>query len=410
MKLSTKVAYNAIVQIISKIIAIILGLVAIGFIFRYLGTNGFGEYTTIITFLSFFFIALNQIFVGLFQKNLRLDKVSIAEIASRIVLVIGVIYVVKLDYGLRGILFATVISSFVSFILHFYFSRRFALIGLRFDFAYWKKIIIRSWPLAVTIVLNLIYLKTDILFLSLIQRPTSIGMIAEVGLYGAAYKVIDVVIIFPFMFAGIILPILTSLWARGDKDSFNTILQKSIDVLMIIAIPLVIGTQFVSRGVMLLIAGNDFVESGPILRFLIVAAGMIFVGNMFAHAIIAIDRQKSAIKIYLFTAVSSLIGYLIFIPHFSYFGAAGVTIYSETVITLGSIYLVYKFTKFFPNFIIIFKSFFASLFMVFGIYILKFLDYFYLPLVLVVSVAIYFLFLFLFKGISKNDINILLNK
>src|SRR3989339_429304 len=189
MKLSTKVAYNAIVQIISKIIAIILGLVAIGFIFRYLGTNGFGEYTTIITFLSFFsivadlgltlvtvqlishpgvdqnkilgnllglrivsailflglaclavlffpysssvkegvaiisfsffFIALNQIFVGLFQKNLRLDKVSIAEIASRIVLVIGVIYVVKLDYGLRGILFATVISSFVSFILQF---------------------------------------------------------------------------------------------------------------------------------------------------------------------------------------------------------------------------------------------------------------------------------------------------
>lgn len=45
------------------------------------------------------------------------------------------------------------------------------------------------------------YLKTDTLILSLIKSPE------EVGLYGAAYRIIDVPTTLPYMFAGIILPI-----------------------------------------------------------------------------------------------------------------------------------------------------------------------------------------------------------
>ena len=56
MKLSTKVAYNTIIQVISKIFATILGLIAVAIITRYLGQVGFGEYTTVVTFLSFFAI------------------------------------------------------------------------------------------------------------------------------------------------------------------------------------------------------------------------------------------------------------------------------------------------------------------------------------------------------------------
>ena len=54
MRLSTKIAYNTIIQIISKVLSIILGLISIAIITRHLGQNGFGQYTTIITFLSFF--------------------------------------------------------------------------------------------------------------------------------------------------------------------------------------------------------------------------------------------------------------------------------------------------------------------------------------------------------------------
>lgn len=474
MRLSTKIAYNTIIQIVSKFISTGLALIAVAIITRQLGQTGFGEYTTIVTFLSFFaiaadlgltlitvqmiskpdvdeeyilgnlfglrlvtalaflipapfiaiffpystdiktgivvasfsflFIALNQVLIGVFQKNLRMDKVSIAEIASRIFLVIGIIVAFKLNSGLLGILFVTSISSLINFIFHFLFSRRFTIIRLRFDFKFWKEIMIKSWPLALTITLNLVYLKTDTLLLSIINRPSKIGILAEVGLYGAAYKVIDVLITLPFMFAGIILPILTLSWTQGKNEDFKNVLQKSFNVMAIIAIPLTLGTQFVAKDVMALVAGNEFKDSGDILQVLIIAASMIFLGNMLAHAVIAIEKQKNIIKAYLFTAVTSVIGYLLFIPYYSYMAAAWVTVYSETVIAIASIYIVWKYTKFLPNLKIIFQTGAASVLMCLSMWSLHYFRIYNLFVVITIAIAIYFFFLFLFNGLNKKEI------
>lgn len=480
MKLATKIAYNTIIQIISKIITTILGLIAIAMITRYLGTKGFGEYTTIITFLSFFaiiadlgltlvtvqlisqpeaneekilgnllglrlvsaflfigagplfvlffpyssaiklgvalaalsffFIALNQVLVGIFQKNLRMDKVSIAEVISRIILVLGIFLAINFNTGINGILIATVISSFINFFFHLFFSQSFARIKLRFDFKYWLEIFKKSWPLAVTIIFNLIYLKTDTLLLSIIPRDSSVGIIAEVGLYGAAYKVIDVLVTFPFMFAGIVLPIMTSSWAASNPQRFKNVLQKSFDIMVIMALPLVIGTQLVAQDVITLVAGSEFALAGPILRLLILASGFIFLGNMFAHAVIAVDKQRNIISAYFFVAITSLIGYLFLIPKYSYFGAAYVTIYSEAAIALASFWLVYKFTKFFPSLVVFIKATLASILMYL---VINFCYYnFSNNLFIILSLAIvsYGVILLALGGLKKEDLLSLINK
>ena len=480
MNLAKKVAYNTIIQSTSKIISTLLALFAVAIITRYLGQVGFGQYTTILTFLSFFgiiidfgltlitvqmiskpgadetkilgnllalrlvsaviilglapfvilffpydhevkvgvalaaasflFVALNQILVGLFQKNLRLDKVSIAEVTSRFFLVLITIASVKLNYGLYGILITTVLANGISFALHYLFSRQFVRIKLQFDYKFWYEILARSWPLALTIFLNLIYLRADTMLLSLIERPSKIGIIAEVGLYGAAYRVIDVLITLPFMFSGVILPILTARWAAGDKPGFNNIMQRSFDALAIIAIPIFFGTQFIASQVMILIAGNDFAVSGPILQILILAASTIFLGNIFAHAIIALDKQKKIISAYLFTALSALILYIIVIPKFSYYGAAWITIYSEMAIATASVYMVWKFSRFFPDLKIFFKSLLASLIMAAVLYFFKINELNNLILLLTTAILVYFAALYGLKGLRKQDILELLSK
>ncbi|MCK5319968.1 flippase [Candidatus Parcubacteria bacterium] len=480
MRLSTKIAYNTIIQIISKVLSIILGLISIAIITRHLGQNGFGQYTTIITFLSFFgiiadlgltlvtiqiiskqginhdkalgnllglrlisaliflglapiivllfpysaevktgvaiasfsflFIALNQVLVGLFQKKLRMDKVSIAEIASRLVLLFGIIIAVKFNYGLQGILAATVFSSLVSFLLHFIFSKKFAIIKLKFDLIYWQEIIKKSWPLAITITLNLIYLKSDTLFLSVIPRDSDIGIIAEVGIYGAAYKVIDVLITIPFMFAGIILPIMAKNWLAGKKDVFAIILQKSFDVLVMLGLPIAVGAQFVAEDVMVIVAGNDFSASGPILKVLIFATTAIFLGNMFAHAIIAINKQKKVIKAYIFVAITSVIGYLVVIPNFSYMGAAWVTIYSEFAIAIASFWIVWKYTRFIPKFTVFIKSLIACLIMSLAMIMLNNLGINNLIVIILSAVFVYFVSLYFLRVLNRQDVLDLLNK
>jgi len=439
MSLSARVAQNYIIQIISKVIATALGLVGTAIIARYLGQSGFGEYTVIITFisffailadlgltlvtvqmisrpgadeqrilsnllglrlvsaviflglapiavlffpysaqvkagilaasLSFFFIALMQVLVGLFQKNLALSKVSIAEVASRIVLVVGIVTVARLDLGLVNIIWTMVLASFVNFIILYFYSREFVLIKLKFEAKIWREILTKTWPLATTIGFNLIYLKADTLILSLIKTE------AEVGLYGAAYKIIETLITLPFIFAGIVLPILTATWAKAQAQNnqkrFKEILQKSFDVMAIFALPLMIGTQFLAEPVMILVAGIEFIEAGSILRVLILASGIIFLQVMSAHAIIAFDKQKKIIPAYIFVSLTALAGYLIFIPKYSYFGAAWVTIYSELAIGFASFYLVWKYTKFLPNIKVFLKSMFASLVMGGALYFIK---------------------------------------
>lgn len=465
MTLSAQVARNTIVQIIGKAIATVLGLAAIAIMARYLREIGFGQYTTIITFLSFFgiiadfgltlvtsqmisqpgreqavllnnlfslrlisaivflglapllilffpyepiiklgvavavpsffFMALNQILVGWFQKNLTMTIVAAAEVISRLILLGGIIISAYLNLGLLSILAAMTAASLASFIMHYWFSRRFIKISWQIDLTVWRQIIKKSWPLGLTIFFNLIYLRADIFILSLLKSQ------ADVGIYGATYKVIDVLTTLPFMFSGLILPILTAAWANLDFLKFNRVLQKSFDAMIITAVPLIIGAQLTSRPLMLLIAGESFSQSAYILKILVLAIGFIFVGCLLAHAVIALDKQKNMIGAYIFTAITSLAGYLIFIPRFSYYGAAWVTVYSELAIALFSLYMVIKYGGFRPNLDKFFKSLAASLIMALSIYLL--INRLNLSLTILIAGAIYLLFLYLFKGLTKEN-------
>ncbi|MDD4332662.1 MAG: flippase [Patescibacteria group bacterium] len=477
MRLSTKVAYNTIIQVAGKIISTILALIAVAVITRYLGQTGFGQFTIATTFVSFFaiiadfgltlvtvqmisrpginknkilnnlfslrlvsalfllclaplavmffpyepivklavlltiisflFVALNQILVGLFQRELRMDKISIAEIVSRVFLLVGVIVVAKEDYGLIGVIGANVLAAMINFVLHFVFSRPYARIRLEFDFTLWREIFRKSWPLAITIALNLIYLRADTLILSIFKSE------AEVGLYGAAYKVIDVLTAIPFMFAGLVLPILTISWTEKNKEYFKKVLLKSFDLMAILAIPMAVGAQFTSREIMSVVAGADFAASGTILQILIAAVVFIFLACMFSHAIIAIDKQKKLIGAYLFVSLTSLALYFILIPRYSYYGAAAVTIYSELTIAVFVVYYVWKYAGILPNWLVAIKSLAASMVMGAVLYVLP--PSFYeirggIFLVLGVGAIVYFLFLYLLRGLTKEDLRILSKK
>lgn len=471
MSLSKKIAYNTLIQVIGKAASVILGLLAIAFITRYLGQSGFGQYTTIITFLSFFaiitdfgltlvtaqmigsgqeneekvlnnlfslrlvsallfigaaplvvilfpydgaikigvliaslsfiFPALNQILVGLFQKNLKMEAVSLADAISRAVLLIGTIIAIRANWGINGILWAAVLAAFTSFLIHLIFSRRFFKLKLEIDWLIWKKILHKTWPLALTIAFNLIYLKADTLILSLMKSS------AEVGLYGAAYKIIDVLTALPFMFAGIILPLLSADISNHNLERFKKIMQKSFDVLAVVALPLVFGVQFVSDPLMVFIAGADFVSAGLILRILIFALAAIFIGCIFSHAIIALDKQKKVIGAYAFVGLSSLLAYLFLIPRYSYFGAASVTIYSEVAIAIFSIYYTWRYSRFLPSLKVFGKSLLASLIMSLALYLSPKTWGSSLPLFLTEILGasiIYFIALFILGGIHQDDL------
>ena len=477
MELKRKIAKNTLVQIIGKVLSTILGVISLAIMARYLGASGFGKYSTIITFVSFFamsadlgltlisaqiisrpdenqnkalsnlftlrlvsaliiiglapltimffpyendikigvlistliflFPALNQIPTALFQKNLKMEKVMASEVLSKTLLVFLIFLVAKLDQGLNGMLWASVFGSILGFMILWFYGQKAAKINLEFDFVFWKKIIKKSWPLATTIILNLLYLKGDILILSLFKSEI------EVGIYGASYRAIEVIGTIPYMFAGIMLPIFTKNWFAKENTFLKKVMQKSFDFMIILALPLAIGTQFIATQVMTIIAGQDFNDSGRPLQILIISTSILFISSVFSHIIIAIEKQKKVIGLYIFTAISSLILYLFLIPKYSYLGGAIVTIYSNLVILIGVIWIVKKYTNFLPQTKILTKVILASL----GMGILMTLipkEYYQNNFLLLTSISLaaifYFSLLYILGGISKDDLKTFIPK
>lgn len=477
MNLKKRIFDNTLIQLVGKILATSLNLFAFAIMTRELGQSGFGEYTTVITFLSFFaiiadlgltmvtvqmlgeakkdeprilgnlfglrllssllfislaplmviffdysagikmgvliaaasfiFNSLNQIMVGLFQTRLKMNRVAWAETLSRVVMLLGVIFSVKMNWGLQGMLAATTLASLASFIMHFAFARRFAKIKPLFELSQWKQIMKLSWPLAITIAFNLIYLRADTLLLSIFKSQ------AEVGLYGAAYKIIDVLSSLPFMFAGVILPLMVLAWKERDRFKFNNLLQKSFDVLAMAAIPMVIGVQFLADETIVLVAGPEFIGAANIFRLLILAIAAIFLGNMMSHAVIAVNKQRKVIWIYILTSITSLAGYLILIPRFSYYGAAAVTIYSESLIAILTTIYISRYLKFKLSFKGFLKAIIASTVMAIFLYLKPFSflsNNIGLLITIVVAGVIYIVSLLALKGVDIKDLKLMFSK
>lgn len=353
-----------------------------------------------ITAITFLFGSLVQLLTGFFQKKLIISRVVYAEVIGRLSLVILVGLVIWLGLGLLPILGAVILSGFINFILLYIFSQKFVKISLHFDFSLWVNIFKKSWPVGISIILTTIYFKGDTIILSLFRSTQ------EVGIYGAAYRILEALIMFPPIFMGLILPHLTRAWAEKNISDFKRFFQKSFDFFVIIVLPLIIGVLFLAQPIIVFIVGEEFAVSAAPLRILIFATALIFFGSLVTHTIIALGKQKAMLRFYVLSALIAIIGYLIFIPRYSYWGAAYMTVVAEFLVTVFAFFVIWRTIKFFPSLNIFWRVFLASLIMGFVLYVLAGVNLFILILL---SIVVYFVFLYIFKGISRETIKEIIN-
>ncbi|MBU4030742.1 flippase [Patescibacteria group bacterium] len=468
--LSRKIAYNTIISAGARIIGLALSLITVGLIARYLGQVQFGYYATILAFLYFFnvladlglysvclrdisrigadekkivsnafslrffaglfflglapvvvyffpypeqvkigvligaigFWALSnqQVLVGVFQKHLKMDRIIAGELLGRLTQLGLVVFFIWRDFGFLPIVAAFVGGALINFILVFLFTREFIPVSFQFDFIFWKKILKESLPLALAIVFTVIYFKLDTIMLSLMKSPV------DVGIYNLSYKLLESLLFFPAMFVGLIMPLM-SRYAIFKKDKFKKITQKTLDILLIFIFPMMAGIFFLSSKIVVLIGGDDFILSGGVLNVLIIAAGVIFLGVLFSNIIISLKKQKALTVIYGFGAIFNLAANFIFIPKYSYYGAAWTTVLTELIVTAMMIFIVYKSLNYLHSFKIIFKCAAAVLIMILPLY---FLNNWHLFILAPLSALIYFVCLWLFKGVSLEEIMFLIKK
>jgi len=418
MSVKQQLAHNTVAQISGKIISTIFGLVAIGIMTRYLGTEQFGWYVTTLAFLQFiailidfglvpvtaqmmsevpkdlttadtttresyrrtlmrnllgyrattaviglglaplialFFpypievkiaisfttinmlaVALNQIFTGYYQSTLKMYVIVLGEVVGRVALVLGLILCIYFGLGFLPVMGAITVSSVLFTGVVWLHARTVTDVGFSYDALIWRRITHKMWPLAVAIMFNVIYLRGDTVILSIFRDQT------EVGMYGAAYRVVDIVAQTAMMIMGLMLPLLAYAWSTKNVRQFREHLQLSFDIMMMFAIPMTAGLMILAHPIIVFVAGESFAAAALPLSLLALAIFGVFVGAIFGHVVVAIDRQKQVLPLYALTAGITLVGYLIFIPTFGMYGAAIMTLFSEFFIGILLYRFVYK--------------------------------------------------------------------
>jgi O-antigen/teichoic acid export membrane protein len=179
---------------------------------------------------------------------------------------------------------------------------------------------------------------------------------------------------------------------------------------------------FFARQIIDLVAGTDgFVGAENVLKILIIAAAITYMGQLLGYTVVALNVQRKMMWGYVLGAVLGTALYFTLIPKFSYIGAASATVAVEAVVFIYAYVLTSTHTKFFPAFTIAGKAFLAAMPMAIFYYFINL--QFLLPgtpevvgrtaswiVEALIGLSIYIILLFVFKAIPKNFLRLLLSK
>lgn len=230
----------------------------------------------------------------------------------------------------------------------------------------------------------------------------------QVGYYSTASKLYKVFIALFTAFTGVMLPRMSSLLSEGNNDEFRRLLNKSVNILLCVSIPLIVFSIIYAPVIVELIAGKGY--EGAIIPMRIMMPLLLIIGYeqiLIIQTLMPLKKDNAILTNSIIGAFVGLILNVSLVSSLASIGSSLVWLVSEISVLLSGQYYVYKYVRFgFPVFV-----FFKMLVTVFPLILILLVFYnipntiFSLFLGSMVSAIYVALFLFLFqKDYTKSII------
>lgn len=189
-----------------------------------------------------------------------------------------------------------------------------------------RSILFDSLPLMLNHLLATVFFKIDVLIIESLQGSR------ELGLYSAAYKFVDGLLIIPSTLTFALFPMLSRLASASPEVAMRTVRQ-GIRALLILAFPIATGITLLADQLILLVAGPEYLpHSAQVLQVLIWFLPFSYVNGLVQYLLIALEKQRFITICFLGAALFNIVGNLVLIPIYGIIGAGIITVLSELVI------------------------------------------------------------------------------
>ena len=310
---------------------------------------------------------LNSTLVAVFQAHLKMDRAVLSDLIGRVVIVAGVLAVAQTG-NLLLIISSYIVGNFVNLALSVWFMRRLVKLRWSTDWVLIRRLAREAIPLGVIIILVSVYFKVDAVILSLMRSSE------DVGIYGAGFKILEVLNLIPYIFVGSIFPVIVQA-LEHERERVNGLIQQAVDVLAVMVFPVSVGVIVLAPQIIQFIAGRDFVAASTVgvggvplaaPHVLMVLMTSLIFGTfsvLFAHVALGLNIQRRLILPNLIFVIFNVGTNIIFIPYVSYMGAAVITVLTELLVFTVYAGMIGRMLKFKFNAAIVVKAFAAALVM-----------------------------------------------
>lgn len=282
-----------------------------------------------------------EIFYSFFRSREKMEYESFFNILQ-VVLLCFFVFTATLSFlSPERVSYVYFLANFVILIpVIIFFNYKVFPIKFIINFSVWKKFLIISLPLALTSVFSMIYSYIDSTILG------SSNLVFETGLYNAALKIINIVVLPAGIISMVFYPVLSKRFL--DKERFQKAFDYQLKITILTVLPIVVAGFLGAEKIINFIYGPLYKSAYPVFQILILASCMSYLFSIFSQTLIAANQQWKTFWVAFAGALINTAMNLILIPKLSFYGAAIANFITYGAMLVLCLFFIYKNTDINP--------------------------------------------------------------
>jgi len=255
------------------------------------------------------------------------------NIVENVIKILLTLIFLTLGFKLIGFTVAYAIGILISTLTALFFLKKLISIKLNLNPSkiLKKELFFYSFPLSFSLLISSIINWTDTLMLGFFRTAS------EIGIYNAALSTAFLMYIIPSILLGLFIPILTEVYAKDDKDSFNQIHKRVTKWILFTNIALLSLFYLFSKPILRILFGLDYVSGSTVL--IILSTGYFIGYSLSASTRVLMIINKTKL-IFINTLAITIINIILNLYLIPIYGISGAAIATASAFMIRSILLL----------------------------------------------------------------------
>ena len=279
-------------------------------------------------FIPFALIVLHQLFGAMldtlahaFRGLGRTDIESSLSLAHRSAVAIGALIILGRYPTLMGLGLALAVPPLVALLIGRAAVRRLTTDGPPFRLTR-RRILTEVAPLGIGVLLSALYFRCDVYFIDHFHG------VETVGVYNAAFRIVDALRLFPAAVLAVAYP---KLCAAADEHPVRKLSTWLLSTSVFVATAVYVS----AHGILVVVYGTPFAVGAEALQILAWCLPLFYVNYALTYQLIAWNGQRAYLAITGAALLANVAGNALLIPDGGMTGAAVSTLLTELVVLLG---------------------------------------------------------------------------